>query len=96
MNASLIGYISVIIMWQLILLHSFTSNIDNMESWTTIRLFNISLVWIISIFALGTMKELCVVISVYTTVMLIAVAFDNHPDSLLSIWRNRNTFTFHN
>ena len=95
MKILLTGYISIIIIWQLILLHSFTNNINNMESWTIIRLFNISITWIISIFVLGTMKELCVVISI-TTVMLICVAFCDHPDSLLSIWRNRNTFMFHN
>jgi hypothetical protein len=86
----------VLAVWQLVLLHSFTNDLDNMESWTVIRLFNISVTWILPVLALGNVKEICVSISVYTIVMLVVVSCDNHPDSFLSIWKNRNTFTFQN
>lgn len=93
-NSLLFDCVLVLAVWQFILLHSFTNDLDNMESWTVIRLFNISVTWILPVFALGNMKEICVAVSVYSTVMLVVVSCDSHPDSLLSIWKNRNMFTF--
>lgn len=85
-------YVLAMAVWQFSLIRVF-SDLKNMEAWTVIRLFDIGITWILLIFAFGSTKEICFLIFIYT-IILLATLFSNSPDSFISIWKNRNTFTF--
>jgi len=87
-------YVLAMAVWQFSLIRVF-SDLKDMEAWTVIRLFDIGITWVLLIFAFESTREVCVLTFIYAITLLITL-LSNSPDSFLSIWKNRNTFTFQN